>query len=86
MGLARLGYSLSILKTFSFAKQFWQLILENRDDRLGKTFPTILAKIKQGLIKIVFTVKNMRCDDAKEKQTKSNLGKTLGCYSDRMGP
>ena len=26
---------------FSFAKQFWQIILENGDKRLGKTFPKI---------------------------------------------
>ena len=35
---AVLGYSLAILKTFSFAKQFWQLILENGDDCLDKIF------------------------------------------------
>ena len=37
-GLGPVWGTLSILKTISFANQFWQLILENGDDCLGKKF------------------------------------------------
>ena len=82
-----LGYSLSILKTFSFAKQFWQLILENGDDCLDKLFQQFL-KNKIGFNKNSFVAKKMWCawcwchDDAKQKITnKSNFGETLGHYN-----
>ena len=39
-----LGYSLTFENFYFSGKIIWQIILENGDDCLGKTFPTTLAK------------------------------------------
>ena len=61
-----LGYSLarSNLFIFSFAKLISQLIFENGDKHLGKTFSDNFSKNKIGFNEIIFVTKNMRCDDA----------------------
>ena len=61
MGLGRDWATLSRLKIFYFA---FKLIFKNRDGRLGKIFSDNFRKIKIGINKIIFAIKNMRCDDA----------------------
>ena len=89
MGLGRFGLlSRNSQNIFILQIKIRQLILENGDERLDKIFSGNFRKKNIGFNKkIIFAVKNMRCDDAdvmmmqKEKQAKSNLGKTPGHYT-----
>ena len=62
MGLGRLflGYSRDLEIIFILQNNFGNLILENGDERLGKTFCAKFQKNKIGFNKIIFAVKT--CD------------------------